>query len=198
MPGEEPGLPDVEIRLSGPEGEKKTKTDKNGRFEFAVTKPGTYTVSEQIPSGWAPTTPSSFDINIGDFDHVTVPEILFGNEVTPSKCIAFHEVKKGRGMGIRILEPNNPEVTSKENEPIPLVVHSSDQDLVYHYCECKGEGIAWDTIEIVDMIDYDWLILSESLLSGKTLTNGGKVSVNKGPGIFFISPEIELGEIYKC
>ncbi len=70
------------ITLVGPEGVKQTLTDAQGRFEFTVCTPGTYTVSEQIRAGWRATTATSVNIVVRLFPGETFAEILFGNHRT--------------------------------------------------------------------------------------------------------------------
>jgi hypothetical protein len=82
IPGDEPGLSGWTITLTGPESQTAT-TDANGRFEFTVRTPGTYTVAEKAGAGWQATTPSSVTISLQLFAGETVPEILFGNRELP-------------------------------------------------------------------------------------------------------------------
>lgn len=77
----EPGIEGWEIILTGPEGETRTKTDRNGRFEFTVRTPGTYTVSEETRPGFRNTTPKSVRLPpLRILPGETVQEVLFGNQ----------------------------------------------------------------------------------------------------------------------
>lgn len=80
IPGDEPGLEGVTITLDGPVRQTAV-TDKHGHFQFVVTTPGVYTVSETIPADWRATTPTSATLELRLFEGETVPEILFGNHL---------------------------------------------------------------------------------------------------------------------
>lgn len=62
----EPGLSGWQIRLNGT-SQTSTLTDTNGAYSFTNLLPGSYTVSEVIPSGWiqtAPSSPSTYSVEI--------------------------------------------------------------------------------------------------------------------------------------
>jgi hypothetical protein len=74
----EPGIAGWRITLTGPESQTTT-TDANGRFEFTIRTPGTYTVSEETRAGWRATTATSVSVTVRLIPGETFAEILFGN-----------------------------------------------------------------------------------------------------------------------
>jgi hypothetical protein len=101
--GTDPRIADITITLTGPvSGSPLTNiTDSNGEYTFKQLPPGTYTVTETLPVGSTPTTPTSVIITIisgeeavaeagqagdlPDFKFETInPSLAFGNqEQTP-------------------------------------------------------------------------------------------------------------------
>jgi hypothetical protein len=75
----EPGIAGWRINLTGPETQT-TLTDARGRFEFIVSKAGTYRLSEENRAGWRATTPATVAIVVRLIRGETFPEILFGNK----------------------------------------------------------------------------------------------------------------------
>lgn len=74
----ETGIQGWEINLTGPEGEKRGRTDAQGHFEFTARTPGTYMISEEFRQDWVSTT-GGRSILLRLFPPEGVPEILFGN-----------------------------------------------------------------------------------------------------------------------
>jgi hypothetical protein len=79
IPGGEPPVPGWGITLTGPES-YSTYTDGNGRYEFVVSSPGNYTVTEEYRAGWRPTRPASVPLQLQCFAGEQVPLVLFGNQ----------------------------------------------------------------------------------------------------------------------
>ncbi len=59
--GYEPGLRGVTITLDG--GDPR-QTDDEGKVSYTGLEPGTYTVSEVVPTGYRPTTPTSYTVEL--------------------------------------------------------------------------------------------------------------------------------------
>ncbi len=74
---DEPGMPDVLIKLVN---KSQAYTDSQGVAVFSQLADGSYTVTEVVPAGYQPTTPTSFEIKIKFGSHVTV---FFGNQPIP-------------------------------------------------------------------------------------------------------------------
>ncbi len=79
LPGAEPPVPGWTMFLAGPES-GSTTTDQDGRFEFIVSQPGGYRVSEVQGAGWQPRTPTSVDLTVWGTPGEVLPEIRFGNQ----------------------------------------------------------------------------------------------------------------------
>lgn len=82
----EPGLANVTIRLTDAGGTvRTTTTDASGNFAFTGVAPGTYTVSEVVPTGFrqtAPAAPGTFSATVTET--VGVTGLLFGNQTIPT------------------------------------------------------------------------------------------------------------------
>lgn len=76
----EPGVPGVTIHLSNGD---QTVTDNDGAYAFDPVPTGTYTVFEDVPTGWTATTPDTVtgvvvendgeaEVNFGNFQNVSV------------------------------------------------------------------------------------------------------------------------------
>ena len=81
-PGE-PVLSGWTMQLSGPSGPLQTQTDNFGYYFFNNLTPGTYTVTEVIPPGWAATCPPSGSQSVVVPPHTVVSDINFGNRRKP-------------------------------------------------------------------------------------------------------------------
>ena len=77
--GNEPAIPGWRVTLSGPQSQT-AQTDGSGRFQFAVTAPGSYTISEESRDSWRATTPAAYQVTLQMFPGETVSTILFGNQ----------------------------------------------------------------------------------------------------------------------
>ena len=87
--GAEPKLPGWTIVLDGYQTDgthvhMETVTDANGNYAFLNLKPGVYTVTEVMQSGWINITPSSREITI--IEGSDVPCAKFGNVPLGSIC----------------------------------------------------------------------------------------------------------------
>jgi len=78
-PGAEPPIPGWGITLTGPQS-YQTTTDASGRFEFVVSAPGTYYVTEESRSGWYATRPTSVSFTVQCYPGEAPAPILFGNK----------------------------------------------------------------------------------------------------------------------
>lgn len=74
---DEPGIPHVLIKLVG---KSQAFTDSQGIAVFSQLRDGTYTVSEVVPAGYQPTTPTSFEVAVESGCQITV---FFGNQPIP-------------------------------------------------------------------------------------------------------------------
>ena len=105
-PGE-PGLSGVAIQLQSSSGTVLTATsDSSGNFSFPGLQPGTYTMSETVPSGFvqtAPAAPGTFSINLAPAQNAT--GFLFGNRAIPGS-IAGTKFNDLNGNGAR--DPGEP------------------------------------------------------------------------------------------
>lgn len=112
---EEPGLSNWAIDLSN--GESRL-TDASGEYSFSV-RPGTYTVSENLQSGWrqtAPGGPGTHTYTVISGEEVSGAD--FGNVCLGSVAVEPIDDSTGEpisGMEIRIEEVSTPELI--ENEP---------------------------------------------------------------------------------
>ncbi|MEG4391737.1 SdrD B-like domain-containing protein [Microcoleus sp. BROC3] len=81
----EPGLPNVTIRLESASSTISTTTDANGGFSFINLVPGNYVLTETaIPPGLTPTTPNPLAVTLGN----TNANVFFGNgPVTGSRIV---------------------------------------------------------------------------------------------------------------
>ena len=104
----EPGLPDWTINLVGTDGmgnavSKSTTTDANGVYSFSVP-PGTYTVSEALPSGWTqsyPAAPGTYTVTLASGEEDSGND--FGNFQNATKSgMKFHDLN---GNGVNDGEP---------------------------------------------------------------------------------------------
>ncbi len=80
-PGTEPPIPGWGITLTGPQS-YTAATDGNGRFEFVVSAPGTYYITEEARTGWYATRPATQSVTIGCYPGESLNPILFGNKQT--------------------------------------------------------------------------------------------------------------------
>jgi protocatechuate 3,4-dioxygenase beta subunit len=80
----EMGIPDVEITLEGDDGMgyhilMVVLTEADGYFEFAGLAPGLYDVTETVPPGWYPSTPTEvLGISVESWDLIELGHV-FGN-----------------------------------------------------------------------------------------------------------------------
>ncbi|MCH8833883.1 MAG: hypothetical protein IIA81_06305 [Thaumarchaeota archaeon] len=91
----EPVVPDVIITLTGtdgmnaPVGPLSTVTNSDGIFWFMDLAPGSYTVTETVPEGSQPSTPTSVNVEL-ESDEVVELGFIFGNfvpaEINGKKC----------------------------------------------------------------------------------------------------------------
>jgi len=103
----EPGLEGWTINLSGSDGmgnsvSDSTTTDENGEYSFSVP-PGTYTVSEVLPSGWTQSCPAagSYTVTLASGDVDSGND--FGNFRNATKSgMKFHDLN---GNGVNDGEP---------------------------------------------------------------------------------------------
>ena len=77
----EPGLAGWTVHLSKDGSEVSTITKEDGSYRFENLALGTYTLSQELPSGWTRTTPQegSYSVELEDAD---VTDKDFGNELT--------------------------------------------------------------------------------------------------------------------
>lgn len=78
VPGNEPPIPGWGINLTGPQS-AQTYTDANGRFEFVVSAPGAYGVTEENRAGWLPSRQPQIGVNVSCYPGESLPPMLFGN-----------------------------------------------------------------------------------------------------------------------
>lgn len=78
VPGNEPPIPGWGINLTGPQS-AQTYTDANGRFEFVVSAPGAYGVTEESRAGWLPSRQPQIAVNVSCYPGESLPPMLFGN-----------------------------------------------------------------------------------------------------------------------
>ncbi len=76
--GSEPPIPGWGVTITGPES-YTTTTDAAGRFEFIVSAPGTYYITEETRDGWAPTRPQTVSYTLQCYPGENPPPVLFGN-----------------------------------------------------------------------------------------------------------------------
>ena len=64
----ESGIPDITLKLETTTGElvAQTQTDSTGRYAFSSLSPQTYYLQVVVPSGWTPTTNTSYYLNPGN------------------------------------------------------------------------------------------------------------------------------------
>ncbi|HEV8117723.1 MAG TPA: SdrD B-like domain-containing protein [Thermoanaerobaculia bacterium] len=112
-PGE-PGLSGVAIQLRSSSGTVLTATsDSSGNFSFLGLQPGTYTMSETVPSGFvqtAPASPGTFSISVAPAQNAT--GFLFGNQAQgqgPNASISGTKFNDVNGNGVR--DPGEPGIT---------------------------------------------------------------------------------------
>jgi uncharacterized repeat protein (TIGR01451 family) len=78
----EPPLPGWSFTVSPaplPPATSPVTTGPEGRVCFNVTAPGSYTITEQVQSGWTPTTPTTQTVTVQPGQTVTV-NVVFGNK----------------------------------------------------------------------------------------------------------------------
>jgi len=75
---DEPGISGVRFSLNGG---RSVTSDAHGNFSFGSLTPGEYTVTEVVPSGWVPTTPTSRTVRVSAGQTVT---LTFGNRLLPT------------------------------------------------------------------------------------------------------------------
>lgn len=78
VPGNELPIPGWGITLTGPQN-AQTYTDANGRFEFVVSAPGTYTLTEESRAGWQPTRHPQVQVGVSCYPGEQKAPVLFGN-----------------------------------------------------------------------------------------------------------------------
>lgn len=78
VPGNELPIAGWGITLTGPQN-AQTYTDANGRFEFVVSAPGTYILTEESRAGWQPTRQPQVQIGVSCYPGEQKAPVLFGN-----------------------------------------------------------------------------------------------------------------------
>ncbi|RCK73939.1 MAG: Cell surface protein [Ignavibacteriae bacterium] len=75
----EPGLENWKIRLIGESSVDSTFTNSEGNYTFSNVSPGTYTIVEELQSGWVQTAPEdgSYNITVNSGENITGKD--FGN-----------------------------------------------------------------------------------------------------------------------
>lgn len=79
--GSEPPIPGWLVTLTGPQS-AATATDASGYFEFVVSAPGTYYLTEEQQDGWRPTREATVSVVVRCFPGEYVCPTLFGNKQT--------------------------------------------------------------------------------------------------------------------
>lgn len=79
VPGNEQPIPGWGINLNGPQS-AQTYTDANGRFEFVVSAPGAYAITEESRAGWQPIRQPTVYVNVSCYPGESPRPILFGNQ----------------------------------------------------------------------------------------------------------------------
>lgn len=78
VPGNEPPIPGWGITLTGPQN-AQTYTDATGRFEFVVSAPGNYSLTEEYRAGWQPTRRPQVQVGVSCYPGEQKAPVLFGN-----------------------------------------------------------------------------------------------------------------------
>ncbi len=88
---------DIEFTITSSDGTNKTyKTDENGKITVDL-KPGTYTVTEIVPSGYREQAPQTVTISLGD----TAKTVMFENELNTGRVYVKKASEDGIVAGIR-------------------------------------------------------------------------------------------------
>ncbi len=188
-PGEEPGIENYEIKLEGPNGTQTTTTNKNGRFEFVVTEPGQYTLSESLQAGWTATTPTSYNIIIRLFEGETFPEFLFGNRDVEISFCKLEELPTEKGEDIVLRVDAFP-----ENEIIeygaPILLHAQAWDFDYKPFRCKPvneiDGVEYSNesylfVPLRDEVYYKWEVVLDEIRLTPTIEENTWVDIGANP-----------------
>ncbi|MCK1244256.1 carboxypeptidase regulatory-like domain-containing protein [Streptococcus uberis] len=110
----EPGIPDVIVTLTNPDGTTvTTSTDANGHYEFTDLPDGDYTVTFETPKGYNPTTPNTGD-DTKDSDGQVVKVTVAGSD-NPTIDSGF--VKKAYTIGDYVWEDTNKNGIQDAGEP---------------------------------------------------------------------------------
>ncbi len=183
----EPGIAGWRIDLTGPESQT-TMTDANGRFEFTIRTPGTYTVTEETRPGWQATTPTSVSVTVRHSPEETFAEILFGNQKLCTKLIGFkfHDLN---GNGVWEGKPGTPFPAGNE-PPIEgwLITLNGPEGVKTTKTDAQGR------FEFVVCTPGVYTVSEETRQGWRaTTTTSVNVTVRLFPGETEVHPEILFG-----
>jgi uncharacterized protein (DUF2141 family) len=103
----EPGLAEVNIRLSGPDGLQSRTTDGNGKFLFEEIVTGVYTLEEIDPVGYTSTTPNLRTLTLAAGESARV---AFGDQAVGRVAGLVFDDRNGNGS-VDSGEPGIPDVS---------------------------------------------------------------------------------------
>ena len=93
---DEPSIVGWQLTLSGPADSIYSGAVTQGSpASWVVKKGGTYTISEELQSGWVHTTPATVDVTVQSGD--TPPKVWFGNFAQSNLCVFKYEDFNGDG-----------------------------------------------------------------------------------------------------
>ncbi|MBL9135953.1 MAG: carboxypeptidase regulatory-like domain-containing protein, partial [Verrucomicrobiales bacterium] len=168
--GGEPGLADVNVRLSGPDGLQSRTTDANGLFLFEETIGGVYTIEEIDPVGYTSTTPNLRTLTLADGDSIRV---TFGDQAVGRVAGLVFDDRNGNGSADSG-EPGIPDVTLRLSNGSGQQTALTESSGAYVFLDVAPGTY---TLEETDLVGF---LSTTPNTRTITVASGGSASMNFG------------------